>query len=191
MGQLFFLVLSVFLLFFGTSLLFCVKKWLPHNSGISAAKRILLAVGFFLVSVFVGCAGLVLLRLVTVSTYDFFVMRGDSMEPTYSHGDMLFVNKRGQAYKHGDAIVFRTAQQYLVKRIVGVPGDVIEVDGQGVPGVVLFGDNDEQDSAGQVTKLGAKEFYIMGDNPHSSADSRIFGPILEGNIKGRVVFSLF
>ncbi len=109
---------------------------------------------------------------------------GDSMEPTLVNGQEIMINRLiynifepGQ----GDVIVFKpngneNAHTY-VKRVVGVPGDTVRIMNgilyvNGEP-TDLFSDNiANPGTAALDLKLGEDEFFVMGDNPNSSDDSR-------------------
>ena len=62
--------------------------------------------------------------------YRFVIVMGDSMVPTLEAGDVLMVDKRayGRAEPvRGDIVVVRYSRGYVVKRIVGLPGEEVEV----------------------------------------------------------------
>jgi signal peptidase I len=85
-----------------------------------------------------------------------------------------------------------------VKRVVGVPGDTIELRG---PVLVRNSSVVEEPylsaepaysvpNAGPLT-LGAGEFFVLGDNRGNSNDSRYVGPLTSSAISGRVEFVAF
>jgi signal peptidase I len=129
-----------------------------------------------------------------------------SMEPTLLVGDRILVNKLSyhlHGVGRGDIVVFAKppkevdpAIKDLVKRVIGLPGDVIwsshgrvYVNGRPlsepwlVPGTVTTG----------LTRqtVPAHEYFVMGDNRSDSEDSRFFGPIPGSLIVGRVVFRIW
>jgi signal peptidase I len=74
--------------------------------------------------VFIACL------LVLQSQFRLVLVVGDSMRPTLSHGDLLLADKR--AYRdrqpeRGDLVVVWHHREMIVKRIVGLPGEVVEV----------------------------------------------------------------
>ena len=103
-------------------------------------------------------------------------VEGESMSPGLLPGDWV-VAVRARRVRRGDVVVVedpRTPGFELVKRVVAVPGDWLEV-----------ADYHEQgDAAGLV--LGADEYWVQGDAPERSTDSRTFGPVARSAIRGVV-----
>jgi signal peptidase I len=135
-----------------------------------------------------------------------FIVIGNSMFPTFEHKDYLIVDKLSYHFKspsRGDVIVFHppiNEKTYYIKRIVGLPGEKIEVKNNEVKitntknpeGVVL--EQPYASSLGESEKtitLGDGEYFVMGDNRAVSSDSRVWGVLPEKNISGRVFLRLF
>lgn len=85
----------------------------------------------------------------------------------------------------------------FVKRIVGLPGETIEVrvqngqgfvyvDGERLREPYIRADRREPASRVEPTKIGPGQYYMMGDNRGSSCDSRFWGTVPRGNIIGKV-----
>lgn len=75
-----------------------------------------------------------------------------------------------------------------IKRVVGVPGDEVEVKDNYVyvNGKKVAG-SDEEIVLDNKYKLGDDEYFVVGDNYKNSLDSRIHGPIKKSSIKGEIV----
>lgn len=126
---------------------------------------------------------------------------GSSMESTLSDGDNLIVDKI--TYRFGepqryDIIVFPFKYEkntYYIKRIIGMPGETVRIDQEGVIYVndkVLqeyYGREIIQDPgvAKREITLGKDEYFVMGDNRNNSTDSRdpVVGNIHRDDILGR------
>ncbi|MGB9592521.1 MAG: signal peptidase I [Anaerolineae bacterium] len=158
----------------------------PQDRSISwlreTAETIILAVVLFL-----------LLQLVVRN----FRILGDSMLPTLETGQFVLVERVSYWFsppRRGDIVVFeypRAPQEDFVKRIIGLPGETVEITG----GQVYINGNPlaEPYVHGQPTltyrpihiTLGADEYFVMGDNRAASSDSRSWGPLPRRNIIGR------
>jgi signal peptidase I len=126
------------------------------------------------------------------------VVQGKSMWPTLRPGDCCFVNcilPHVRGYGRGDIVVIRDAsrQEFIVKRIVGLPGDRIElrhgrvfVNGELLPEPYL--DAGTQTYAGvrlnHAIRIGNRSYFVMGDNRAESEDSRYFGDVDEHDLVG-------
>lgn len=136
-----------------------------------------------------------------------FYVKGASMEPNFHDKEYLIVDEisyRLNNPKRGDIIVFRyprNPQEYFIKRLIGLPGEKIQIRDGGVyitnsehpegfkleedylgDGVKTYGFSED------VTTLGADEIYVLGDNRNASKDSRTFGPVNKSFLIGRVLF---
>lgn len=147
-----------------------------------------------------------------VKTFFFttILVDGRSMTPTFEHLDYLIAEQdflAGHKYRRGDVVYFRPPEGamhedrgYFVKRIIGVPGDTVEVKG----GMVYVNDEpidepykadvptQEGPMTGKVT-LEEDHYFVMGDNrnPGGSYDSRFFGPLTRDHIRGVIVLRAF
>jgi signal peptidase I len=152
-----------------------------------------------------------------------FRVDGNSMEPTLTNAEMLIVNRRaytsfdfnsmlnflpgvdrepGQERflfsppRRGDIVVFRppgTRSDPYIKRIIGLPGETIEIlDGA----VYVNGTRLEEPYVSSSTNwrgggsdsalvIPAGEYFVLGDNRANSSDSRVFGTVPEDNFIGK------
>jgi signal peptidase I len=126
-----------------------------------------------------------------------FRIPSESMVPTLEVGDRVFVNKfiyRFTEPERGDIVVFESVgegdDQKLIKRVVALPGDEVEVRS----GTLLVNGEPQNepylnrqipdDSFFGPSRLSKGEVFVMGDNRANSADSRVFGPLPIENIEG-------
>jgi signal peptidase I len=121
----------------------------------------------------------------------------ESMVPTLEVGDRVLANKfvyRFTEPERWDIVVFDSVDedddQTLIKRVVGVAGDEIQVQG-GVLYVndeaqeeAYLNDADQSRSFYAPTVVPEGHIFVMGDNRGNSADSRVFGPLPLENLKG-------
>ncbi|MGQ0744321.1 MAG: signal peptidase I [Acidimicrobiales bacterium] len=129
-----------------------------------------------------------------------------SMSPALAVNDRVLVNKvtyRLGNVERGDVVVFRgdesEGSKDLIKRVVGLPGDTLEVrDGNVmINGRVLDEPYLEPDQTSQPLSqtsrwvVGADEYFVMGDNRSNSRDSRFFNPIEESAIVGKAFIKVW
>ncbi|HYE22274.1 MAG TPA: signal peptidase I [Verrucomicrobiae bacterium] len=154
-----------------------------------------------------------LLIILPIRYYIFqpFVVSGSSMEPNFSDGQYLIIDEisyRFREPKRGEVIVLRFPddhKQYFIKRVVGLPGEKIQIDNGRVTlfnkenpkGVVLvepylpnqgltFPHNATLIGGKKTIQLDDDEYFTMGDNRLASSDSRDWGPLNRDEIIGKV-----
>lgn len=124
---------------------------------------------------------------------------GDSMAPTLRDGAVVLVDRTAGAPERGDLVTFPAPDdgQLVVKRVVGVAGDVVEIRD-----AVLFVDDrpvveDYVDHAtvdgvyfGPVT-VAAGAVLVLGDERGGSVDSRAYGTVRLDSLRGRVLTQLW
>lgn len=136
-----------------------------------------------------------------------FIVSGASMADTFHTNEYLIVDQLTYHLENpvrGDVVIFRYPRdpsKYFIKRIIGIPGDTITIDGNVVTitneanpnGVVL--DEPYVRSMKQNTYLteilGDGEYFVMGDNRDQSSDSRMWGILQEDKIVGRAFLRLY
>jgi signal peptidase I len=123
---------------------------------------------------------------------------GQSMEPNL-HTDMRLVVEKISYRLHtpqrGDVVVLRVrpADELLIKRVIGLPGDEVAIhDGQVyVNGQPLDEPYLDQETRGNLAPriVPPLHVFVMGDNRRASNDSRSFGPVHIDNIVGKAWLS--
>ena len=146
----------------------------------------------------------VIMMLLNLFVFTLSMVKGQSMQPTLVERDRLFVNKivyHLDTPSRSDVIVLRDPSEgvekkdFLVKRIVGLPGDTIEVRDHhlyvnGERQAETYTDIEVQDPDFGPITLEPDHFFVMGDNRHEgkSKDSRVFGSITSDQIVGKAEF---
>ncbi len=127
------------------------------------------------------------------------------MAPTILNGDYIFIDKISHYFKNfsrEDIIVVnpRSDVGRIIKRIIGLPGERVEIANDKV-----WIKSDRKDTGNAISEtylnlpatpaiglstiqLDPKEYFILGDNRYVSIDSRELGPVDEWDIEGRVFF---
>lgn len=129
--------------------------------------------------------------------FQLILILGDSMRPSYHHMQLVVLNKYDRTYTYGDVIAFYSSElhEILVKRIVAMPGDTVQiVDGtMYVDGRIskVYPDDGIFQYAGMASreiKL-AGEYFVIGDNLSESKDSRYeeIGLVDVESVFGKVV----
>ncbi len=136
-----------------------------------------------------------------------FIVNGASMDPTFSTGQFLIVDRLSYRLgepKRGDVVVFEYPNNpsvYYIKRIIGLPNEVVNikngkvsiVNDKNPDGIQL---NEPYIDASHVSvdtlneALGPTEYFVMGDNRSQSSDSRVWGPLDRSFIVGRPIVRL-
>lgn len=125
---------------------------------------------------------------------------GNSMTPTMQNGDIVFSLKTN-SFQRGDVIAFYYNNKILVKRVIGCPGDWVDLDQDGVVYV-----NNEMLSEPYVTDMAYGDtnialpyqvpdgrLFVMGDHRSTSVDSRntAVGCVAQEQIVGKIVFRIW
>ncbi|MFD3261408.1 signal peptidase I [Paenibacillus lentus] len=145
-----------------------------------------------------------IMLLLNMFVFNLSMVKGESMQPTLEERERLFVDKIVYYFaspQSGEVVVLKDPstgpdkKHYLVKRVVAVPGDTIEVQNH-----VLYVNGEAQnepytdvqieDRDFAEIQLGDDEYFVMGDNRHygRSKDSRSFGSVHKKDIVGRAEF---
>jgi signal peptidase I len=129
-----------------------------------------------------------------------FRVQGTSMEPLLGDGERILVNKsvyRFRPIERGDVVVFwypRDPSVSFIKRVVGLPGDNVELRAGRlyVNGAAAAEDYLSEafrgDDTRPPTEVPRGYYFVLGDHRRSSNDSRSWGGVPERYIYGRAAF---
>lgn len=143
-------------------------------------------------------AVIVILFLLLKVFFGLAVIDGKSMQPYLKDGGGVFFCRFTKEYQQGDIIIFSFNKELLIKRVIGVEGDVIDIDDS--TGTVFINGKAEEDigvgitysmtDSGGITfpiTVGEGQVFVLGDNREDSMDSRWFGLIKTKSIDGFVI----
>ncbi len=124
---------------------------------------------------------------------------GPSMSPTYKEGSVGVINKLAYKFgeiKRGDIVILSESEKYMIKRVIGLPGEVIEYKNNRlyINGVEYKEDylNDDVITEDFTSKLIPEgEYLVLGDNRSDSNDSRDYGFVPKKQIIGKVWFKIW
>lgn len=136
-----------------------------------------------------------------------FIVSGASMDPTFKDRQYLIVDELSYHLDdplRGDVAIFkypRNPKQYFIKRVIGLPGETVVVNGQGqvfikdIDGNITMTLSEPyvahmKDDSVEL-KLGQNEYFMMGDNRSGSFDSRSWGAVDRELIVGKAFLRLF
>jgi signal peptidase I len=150
---------------------------------------------------------------------------GESMVGTLQNQDLLLASKISYDFggnpQRGDIVILippTEPSQDFIKRVVGLPGDVIEINGNHNPTQVLIKPGGKgafqalnepylpqawttlkycctstgmASSAPQALTIPAGDYFVMGDNRNFSSDSRVFGLVPRKNILAKAILRIW
>lgn len=146
--------------------------------------------------------------LITVFVVQRSIIQGPSMEPTLNDGDQIFIEKVSKHFSinRGDIVTIdhtdpSNPEILLIKRIIGLPGELVEIK-EGA--VYINGEKLQEDYLPQnletlvdpsldfeKLKLTEDQYFVLGDNRPVSKDSRRIGPVREEQIIGKLLFKFY
>ena len=126
------------------------------------------------------------------------VVRGQSMEPTYWDGSLIWGAGQPSQLSRGDVVILRVpeaSRRRDIKRVIGLPGESVAWNGQGqmwIDGILLeepyarFGSAVPGDDDVQSITLRDDEYFVAGDHRLHSRDSRRYGAVRREQLMERV-----
>jgi signal peptidase I len=151
---------------------------------------------------------------------------GESMQNTLQNSDFLIASKISYVFGNparGDIVILNPPHQCdatsadYVKRVIGLPGDNIEIDAQTNPAELLvqpggsgpwdrvaepylpdaweqgpdFAASGIADAVDRVLRIPAGDYFVMGDNRNESCDSRFFGLVSRNRILAKAILRIW
>jgi signal peptidase I len=150
---------------------------------------------------------------------------GESMDNTLQNQDLLLASKIsydfGQNPQRGDIVILippTDPSQDFIKRVIGLPGDVIEINGDRTPTQVLIKPGGkgpfqrlnepylpgawttlkdccmvtgEASATPKAIVIPTGQYFVMGDNRNFSSDSRVFGLVPRKNILAKAILRIW
>jgi signal peptidase I len=129
-----------------------------------------------------------------------FRVTGSSMSPTLANDDVVLCIRTSH-YKRGDIVAFHYNNKVLLKRVIGLPGDIIEISEDGTVSV-NGGELEEDYISGKALgecdiempyKVPENRLFVMGDHRAVSIDSRstAVSCVAYENVLGKVLMRVY
>lgn len=127
-------------------------------------------------------------------------MYGDSMSPTMENGEIVFSVKTTDLAQ-GDLVAFYFNNSILVKRVIALPGDEVDIDENGT--IFVNGDALEEPYVAEPDwgdtdielpfEVPEGKYFVVGDNRATSVDSRnkAIGCVAQEQIVGKILFRVW
>lgn len=125
---------------------------------------------------------------------------GTSMEPTLNNGEIVVLVKTSNL-KRGDLCGFSYSNKILIKRVIGIPGDVLVIDGEGnvwINGEMLDEPYITEKSLGECDiefpyTVPENQYFLLGDHRETSIDSRstVIGCVAKDQILGKLFLKVW
>ena len=124
-------------------------------------------------------------------------VNGPSMNDTLHDKDIMILDEisyRFRPIKRFDIVVIRYKDEYIIKRVIGLPGEVVSCKNNKI---YINGKVIEENFSRKYTNdfddvlVGDSSYFVLGDNRVNSTDSRIIGTVSKKSIKGRTSLTIF
>ena len=151
--------------------------------------------------IFISLIVICIVMFIITSFCSFFKVEGDSMNPTLVNNDVVYV-KKTKSFKQGDLIAFNYNNKLLVRRVIALEGDKVNIDQNGY---IFVNDKKLEENYIQSRKdnplrdevfpytVPEGQIFVLGDNRHHAIDSRMrdLGCIDNDKIIGQVVMKIY
>lgn len=150
----------------------------------------------------IGVLAVVSAIAIIASTFFISVLqvRGNSMEPTMTDGELVIATHSSN-FKQGEISAFYYNNKILLKRVIGFPGDWVDITSDGVVfvnGQMLQENYLDQHALGKSDiefpyQVPENRYFVLGDNRGVSIDSRsnAIGTVSEEQLIGNAVFRIW
>ena len=125
-----------------------------------------------------------------------YKVKDNSMSPTLDEKNKVLVIKHREINR-GDIVVFKIEDEYVIERVIGLPGEKIEITEDGTIKInekeykeKYMGKISNEDGMIKPYEVPEDSYYLLGDNRDDCIDSRLIGAIKEKDIIGKVVLSI-
>lgn len=140
---------------------------------------------------------IILVLLIKTFIFTPVIVNGPSMMTNLHDKDIMILDKIGMkinGINRFDIVVIQTSQSKIIKRVIGLPGEIIEYKDN----KLYINDKEVEDPypsqiTGDIERqlIPENTYYVLGDNRTDSVDSRILGPIDKNKILGHATFIIY
>lgn len=134
--------------------------------------------------------------------FELEIVDGDSMSPSLRDGDMALAYRLEEDFTYGDVVLLSgLSKDDYIKRIIGLPGDIIDIDGETGKvlrnGIILAEPYvagptlPREEGVDYPLQLADGEYFLLGDNRTVSCDGRVWGATPKKNIKAKVIWPFY
>lgn len=142
---------------------------------------------------------LIVILVVFIKTYIVTPIRvnGPSMNNTLHDKDIMLLDEVSYRFgniKRFDIVVLKYNNEYIIKRVVGLPGEELEVkDNELYINGKMIKQNFNHAKTKDIEKVVVEDncYYVLGDNRVNSIDSRVIGTVDKTRIKGKAIFTIY